>query len=348
MSEAERKRRAALEAAGGAALVVSGPENVRWLLCGRGRPVDVGSADYTVVLRDGSAFVLYKDIERSRVESEERLEEIGYEPVPFPWHEDRAHAINRIVGPEPATDAQLEHELAPHRQALCEEEVARYRAAGADAAAAFVEALTNLRPELTELEAAGALAHAARARDLVARVNLVAGEERQPVHRHPLPTSAPLGRHALLALTLERHGLHVSLTRIVSFGRPPERLVEVVRASAEVDAAVISASRPGVTHGELFGVLADAYDRAGFPEEWRRHHQGGLTGYKGREVFAVPGEPTPLPAVGAVAWNPSVTGGGKSEDTVLISDRDPAILTRTPELPELELRGLRRPGIVEL
>jgi hypothetical protein len=103
-----------------------------------------------------------------------------------------------------------------------------------------------------------------------------------------------------------------------------------------------------VTHGELFEVLADAYDRAGFPEEWRRHHQGGLTGYKGREVFAVPDEPTPLPAVGAVAWNPSVTGGGKSEDTVLISDRDPAILTRTPELPELELRGLRRPRIVEL
>jgi len=59
-------------------------------------------------------------------------------------------------------------------------------------------------------------------------------------------------------------------------------------------------------------------------------------------------EPTPLPPVGAVAWNPSVTGGGKSEDTVLISDRGPEILTRTPKLTELDVDGLPRPAIVEL
>ena len=349
MSEAERKRRAAVQAAGGASLVVSAPENVRWLLCGRGRPVDVGSADYAVVLSDGSALVLYPDIERSRVEGEERLEELGYEPVPFPWHERPAAAITRLAGPEALSDGQLERELAPHRQALGEKEVERYRAAGADAAAAFVEALGLLRPELTELEAAGELARAARNRDLVARVNLVAGEERQPIHRHPLPTAAALGRHALLAFTVERAGLHVSMTRIVSFGPPTERLVELVQASSEVDAAVISASRPGKTHGELFELLAEGYERVGFPEEWRRHHQGGLTGYRGREVFAVPGEPTPLPAVGAVAWNPSITGGGKSEDTVLVSEDGAEVVTRTPQLGQLSTAArISRPAIAEL
>ena len=349
MSEAERKRRAALEAAGGAPLVVSAPENVRWLLCGRGRPVDVGGTDYTLVLRDGSAVVLYADIERSRVESEERLEELGFEPVPFRWHEGPRSAAERVAGAGARSDGELEPELAPLRQALGEEEVERCRAAGADAAAAFVEAIAALRPQLTEVEAAGELARAARKRNLVARVNLVAGEERQPVHRHPLPTSARLGRHALLALTVERDGLHVSMTRIVSFGAPPERLAELIRASAEVDATVISASRPGVTHGQLFDVIAAAYERQGFPEEWRRHHQGGLTGYRGREVFAVPGEPTPLPQVGAVAWNPSVTGGGKSEDTVLVTGEGHEVLTCTPELGELETAaGVRRSAVVEL
>jgi Xaa-Pro aminopeptidase len=347
VNEAERKRRAALEAAGGAPLVVSAPENVRWLLCGRGRPVDVGSADHTVVLRDGDAFVLHPDIERSRVESEERFEELGYEAIPFPWHEGREATVARLASAA-RSDGQLERELAPHRQALCDEEVGRYRAGGADAAAAFVEAIGTLGPDLTELEAAGELARTARNRDLVARVNLVAGEERQPVHRHPLPTSAPLGRHALLAFTVERDGLHVSMTRIVSFGPPPERVAELVRAAAEVDAVVISASRPGATLGELFDVIAGAYERQGFPEEWRRHHQGGLTGYKGREVFAVPGEPTPLPPAGAVAWNPSIAGGGKSEDTVLVTSEAREILTRTPELPELETAGPPRPAIAEL
>jgi Xaa-Pro aminopeptidase len=336
VTEAERKRRAALEAAGGGPLVVSTPENVRWLLCGRGRPVDVGSADYAVVLTDDSARVVFADIERSRVEGEERLGELGYELAPHPWYKR----------PEGLTDTEVD--LTPLRRTLCPEEVDRYRAAGADAAAALAEAIARLDAAQTEIEAAGELARSTRARDLVARVNLVGGEQRQPVHRHPLPTSAPLGRHALLAVTVERDGLHVSMTRIVSFGRPPERLQELVQASAEVDAAVIAASQPGRTHGELLDVIAEAYDREGFPEEWRRHHQGGLTGYKGREVFAVPGEPTPLPPVGAVAWNPSITGGGKSEDTVLVTAEGPEVLTRTPELGELGTRGFPRPTIVEL
>src|SRR6266550_8911987 len=79
----------------------------------------------------------------------------------------------------------------------------------------------------------------------------------------------------------------------------------------------------------------------------RRHHQGGLTGYRGREVFAVPGDPTPLPEACAVAWNPSVTGGGKSEDTALVTAAGVEVITRTPGLAELETAaGLRRPAIV--
>ena len=55
---------------------------------------------------------------------------------------------------------------------------------------------------------------------------------------------------------------------------------------------------------------------------------------------------TPLPRAGAVAWNPSVTGGGKSEDTALVTEAGLEIVTRTPELPEVELGGLPRPAIL--
>ena len=135
----------------------------------------------------------------------------------------------------------------------------------------------------------------------------------------------------------------------MSFGPPPQELERLVRAAAEVDAAVLTASRPGATLGELFDVLARAYEEQGFPEEWRRHHQGGLTGYRGREVFAAPGEPTALPEACAVAWNPSVTGSGKSEDTALVTAGGVELLTRTPDLGELETSaGLPRPTIVRL
>jgi len=334
--EAARKRRLALEAAGGR-LVTSRPADVRWLLCGRGRPVDEAapSSPYTVVLDADSARVLYQDIERSRVEAEERWEELGYAAEPYPWFE--GHALEQ-------TSSVLD-EL---RRELCGEELERYRRAGADAADAMRAALGALAPELTEREAAAELARQAWLRGFFPAVALIAGERRQPLHRHPLPTDEPLGRHALLAITAERDGLHVSLTRLVSFGPPPDELAWLVAACAEVDAAFLAASRPGARLGEIFAAGAAAYAEQGFADEWGRHHQGGLTGYRGREVFATPGEPAVIPVTGAVAWNPSIAGGAKSEDTALVTAQGVEVITRTPDLGELGTSGLRRPAIVTL
>jgi hypothetical protein len=44
-----------------------------------------------------------------------------------------------------------------------------------------------------------------------------------------------------------------------------------------------------------------------------------------------------------------VTGGGKSEDTALVTAGGVEVITRTPELAELETRaGVPRPAIVVL
>jgi hypothetical protein len=77
--------------------------------------------------------------------------------------------------------------------------------------------------------------------------------------------------------------------------------------------------------------------------------EGRLTSYRDREVFATPGDETVLPPTCALAWNPSVTGGGKSEDTVLVADGRIEVVTRTPALAEIDTAaGVRRPAIVEL
>jgi Xaa-Pro aminopeptidase len=354
LTKAERKRSIAFEAAaaaGRAAIVATSPPTVRWLMCGRGRPVSTSNAeaDYTVILVAGNAYALFPDIETSRVAEDERVEELDYEPVPFPWHEGRAPTIARLLdGRTALAGDELEAAIAPSRRLLAVEERERYRLAGKDAAAAMVACLERLRAEQSETEAAAELAHQARLRGFFPPVVLVAGERRQKVHRHPLPTAGRLGAHALLALTAEREGLHVSLTRIVSFGAQPEELVRAAAASASVDGAMLSASTPGRTLGDVFAVAAAAYEAEGFPEEWRRHHQGGLTGYQGRETFAVPDDATPIPESCAVAWNPSVTGGGKSEDTALVTSEGIEVITRTPELPELNVHGLARPAIIEL
>jgi antitoxin VapB len=350
-AEAERKRTLLLDATAAEAVVASSPATVRWLLCGRGRPVSTTGpeADYTVLLTRDRAVVIHPDIESSRVEAEERFDELGFETVAYPWHEGSARTLRGLLGgARPLTAGELDSATAPLRRRLGEEELRRYRAAGADAAEAMVETLAALSPARTEVDAAAALSRRLRQRGFTTPVLLAAGEDRQGIHRHPLPTGATLGRHALLAATAERHGLHVSLTRIAAFGRAPEELVERCRRAAAVDAIALRGSRPGRMLGHVFADLEAAYADEGFPGEWRRHHQGGLTGYLGREVFAVPGERTPIPASAAVAWNPSLTGGAKSEDTALVTGDGVEVVTRTPELPEWTFGGLDRPAVVEL
>jgi antitoxin VapB len=325
---------AALESAG--PFQTSDPADVRWLLCGRGRPVAAGTSPYAVVVARGRAQVLYQDIEASRIAADERWEELGYEPVSYPWYKPAPNGL-------PAPD------LSALRRSLGPEELARYRSAGRDVAEAFVESLDRVRPGLRELDATAELAGRLHERGFTTPVLLAGGESRAPVHRHPLPTDEKLGRFALLAATAERDGLYVSMTRVVSFGPTPEDLRERVWAAAQVDGAVLAASRPGATVATLFDVLVGAYANLGLRDEWRLHHQGGLTGYAGREVFATPADPTVLPAACAVAWNPSVAGGGKSEDTALVTGEGVEVITRTPQLPELRTSaGIARAAVVEL
>ena len=69
-----------------------------------------------------------------------------------------------------------------------------------------------------------------------------------------------------------------------------------------------------------------------FPDEWTYHHQGGLTGYLGRETKATPGNATSILPHQVYAWNPSIAGT-KSEDTVLIGEQQNDILTATGDWP---------------
>jgi hypothetical protein len=89
----------------------------------------------------------------------------------------------------------------------------------------------------------------------------------------------------------------------------------------------------------------DEYIRAGYPDEWRLHHQGGAAGYEPREYFAFP-ESTDLVTPGQVyAWNPSITGS-KSEDTILVGEKGNEILTEIPGWPKMVVDSMERPAIL--
>jgi Xaa-Pro aminopeptidase len=174
---------------------------------------------------------------------------------------------------------------------------------------------------------------------------LAAGEARLARYRHPVATAAPLDGAAMLVFCARRHGLYANLTRFVYFRTPTTEERRRRDAVAAVEAAAFVASRPGVSLGAVYDLMANAYARVGFPGEVTRHHQGGTTGYLAREGLATPSASIVIEDDTALAWNPSVPGA-KIEDTVLRSGPDLDILTVDPRWPVFEHDGRRRPDVL--
>jgi len=175
-------------------------------------------------------------------------------------------------------------------------------------------------PGRTEADVVSVLVGSLGAAGVRAPVVLAGADERMRF-RHPLPSAEPLRDRLMLVLVAERWGLHVAATRMAWLGGDGAMHPADAQAS-RVLAAVAGASRPGATLGEVFAAAEAAYEREGLPGEWQQHHQGGTIGYAPRERIATPGDPTPLEAGMAVAWNPSVPGG-KAEATLLVTDGEP-------------------------
>jgi antitoxin VapB len=107
-------------------------------------------------------------------------------------------------------------------------------------------------------------------------------------------------------------------------------LEDRLQSLAHIDAAINLSTNPGRTLGELFFILQRAYEEQGYKDEWRKHHQGGPTGYLNREVIAYPGSDIKVRNQQAFAWNPSIPGA-KSEDTVLCTNEGIEVLTACSE-----------------
>jgi Xaa-Pro aminopeptidase len=176
--------------------------------------------------------------------------------------------------------------------------------------------------------------------------------------RHPVAVGDPIERLAMVVVVGQRDGLHVALTRFAASGRPgpaTEAAHERVRA---VEAHVLDAARPGTTYGAITEALAVGYDSVGQVGAWRDHYQGGPVGYRQREFEIAPGQVdrpwwSRRVVVGdAIAYNPSLAGGGKIEDTFLVAREGPELLTTTDEWPTIgsTLAGGRvipRPAILQ-
>ena len=359
---ATKRRRIAelMDAQGLDGLLLGRSSSWSWGACGREANVATNSESAVAGLLYTRArdYLLADRIELPRLLAEE-IGDLPFEPVELPWHEPEQRAVQaaRLAGGPLGSDVPLEGarllvgETAALRFVLTPEEQERFRALGRVTGAAVEAATRAIKPGMSELEIAGLLSQETFARGAVPVVTLIAVDDRVRRFRHPPATAQRLERYAMLVLCARQRGLVASATRLAHFGPLPDDLRARALACARVDAAVIGASRPGATLGQVFAALQRAYAAEGFPEEWRDHHQGGLAGYENREVVANPASGVAVAAGQAFAWNPTIAGV-KSEDTVLVGPQGAEVLTETGGWPlyQVEQGGgtIGRPAVLEL
>jgi Xaa-Pro dipeptidase len=243
-------------------------------------------------------------------------------------------------------ERDVHDDLMAARSALSDPEIERYRGVCRDTAAATGGALREARTQESEFALAGRTARALYERGIEPVVLLVAGEERLPRHRHPLPTAAPLGARTMLVVCGRRHGLVCAVTRMRAFTplTPGERAT--YGNLLAVEAAFLDATRPGARIGDIVVAGAAAYADHGFAaDEWHNHHQGGPIGYATRDYLASPATDHAAVERQPFAWNPS-GGGFKVEDTVLANADGVEILSPDPEWPTVPAGGRQRPDVL--
>jgi Xaa-Pro aminopeptidase len=354
-----------------AGLVLTGPAAVAWACGGVAPPVDrTATVDliWAVFTPDGAA-LLTTNVEANRIRDEYRPAAHGFaEFVTVPWQDPAAFvtAAERLAGApagrlaadgHPAFGRDASDDLVALRLALSAGEQDDLADLGRDTAAALQAALSSWRPGERDLDIQARCAAQLEAAGADAPVLIVGGDDRLARYRHPMAIGAPVERLVMAVAVARRAGLHVAATRFAAAAPPGPAYAALRRRVLAVEDAVLSACRPGATYGTALAALAAGYGRVGAPGGWAGHYQGGPIGFAQREFEIAPDQASsrwyrePVAAGHAIAWNPSLPGGAKAEDTYLVtSDGQLRPVTRAlgwPSEPEDE-RQPPRPAVLEV
>ena len=363
LESAIERVRAVIDQTGVAGVVLTRPGTVAWASGGINPPIDRGAPIDTVwlAISDTRCTVITTEVEAPRITAE--LLPAGMELVAVPWWDAEAFAVaagdvlesdlgNLGSDGHPAFGRDLDHELQRVRLPLSEPERDDLRELGRDAAEAVETALRNWQPGETDRDIAARVVAHTEHTGADAPCLLVGGDERLQSFRHPVANGSRPERVVMAVLVARRDGLHVALTRHAATRADPvlERGLTACRA---IHRGVLDQCRPGARFGDALTALDAGYRNAGAEGEWRSHYQGGPIGYGQREFEIAPCQTTSawwdesIDAGVAMAWNPSLPGGAKDEDTYLVGADACELVTTTGGWPMVaDEGGLPRPAVL--
>jgi Xaa-Pro aminopeptidase len=349
-------------------VVLTRPGFVSWATGGMNPSIDrtAGTDVIWLCVTSNAVTIVTTDVEAPRVAAEMDPAAYGIELTSVPWWDaDAAVSVSAVaaggrnsattgIGSDghPAFDIDLSDELTSARMVLCDAEIAELRALGHDAALALQTGLASWIPGETDFAIQGRIAGLIEATGADSPVLLVGGDDRVTQFRHPAAIGAPAHELVMAVVVARRSGLHVAATRYAHAGEVPTALEAGLETTRRIQRAVIEACTPGASWGDALTTLNRAYTAEGHPGVWRQHYQGGPIGFAQREFEIAPVESNSrwwdetISANTAIAWNPSIPGGSKDEDTFLVTADGTEPITWAPGWPAASVDHPDRTGVL--
>jgi Xaa-Pro dipeptidase len=328
----ERRLRAFMDAQGYDAVLMGTTANFSWLSCGGTNKV-ILNTDFgcclLLVTRERKLCIA-NTMDARRLEEQE-LAGLGFEMVALKWHEESVvqRALSLVRGqrvlsdmPLPGTENDFQRFYELH-----------YPLTDRDAEEVLRAVVDRVRPGLTGSEVESMLLAEYARKKLTVACLILGSDEEIGNYRHPMPSPKRIERQLMLVLAVERHGLNVPITRMVSFARDiPEGTRRRYDAVCTIAARTIAACRPGARFAEILSSQKGWYAELGFAEETENHFMGGITGY-------IPNDSSLCLDVKAVVrerqafnWFITITGVN-IEDTMITTEQGNEILTSTGRWP---------------
>lgn len=211
------------------------------------------------------------------------------------------------------------------------EEVERIAKAAEIIKEVVAEAYAELRPGISEREAAASIYLKLVEKGLRPGPILVQFGENTALP-HQSPTSRKLGEGdvVIIDVTAAYDGYYADITRTFAFRGEPAGFQEVYAAVSEAQRAAIATARPGVSAGEVDEAARSALRRHGLGQYFvhRTGHGLGLEFHEAPNI--APGEPYKLRAGNVFTIEPGVylrgRFGVRIEDDVVVEDKGSRVL----------------------
>jgi Xaa-Pro dipeptidase len=350
-------------------VVLTSTAAVAWLTAGLTNRIEAGSTASAmwIVVTATKAVALTTNVERPRIDAEHDLPARGLRLEEVEWFaggdglvaaacEIAGHPAASLAGDgHDAFGIDADDDLAALRLELVPSERDRLAALALDAAGALELTLRAWRPGERDLDLQARIACELERVGAFGACLIVGGDDRVERFRHPIAVGAPVARLAMTVVVAERGGLHAAATRIACCDGLPDAVRAAWRAALTVEGRMLAASRAGATYGDALTACDEAYAEVGHRGAWREHYQGGPIAYRQREFEIVPGQRDSrwyahrIAPGHAIAWNPSIAGGGKTEDTFLVEPGGSRCLTETGTWPRVAVAdGLERTAILDI